>query len=319
MVVALQRRRGLLGAADPIREIRTLDTAIPLDQPARLERLARIRMTLTDSRLALLDPETRRMAKSLRPPRDLRRVTLADLPEAIRLPLVERDGTAGKIALVFPDKVGWLTPDETRQMAELLRGAIDDSGVRAQAVGNSLLFIDIADAIIRDGPLATLLAFASVVALVALALRRVRPTVQVLASLLLGVAWLVGAAAWARVRLNFLNFVVFPITFGIGVDYAANIVQRWRLEGQGSLDRVLRETGGAVALCSLTTIIGYGSLLVADNRALRGFGLLASLGEVACLAAAIVALPAFLLRPRRKAGIPAPAAPEPLTVRSTEG
>ncbi|HEX7625255.1 MAG TPA: RND transporter, partial [Anaeromyxobacteraceae bacterium] len=71
----------------------------------------------------------------------------------------------------------------------------------------------------------------------------------------------------------------------------------WRVEGPDSLQRVLRETGGAVALCSLTTIIGYASLLVADNQALRGFGLLASLGEVACFTAALFALPAWLLRP----------------------
>jgi predicted RND superfamily exporter protein len=106
------------------------------------------------------------------------------------------------------------------------------------------------------------------------------------------------------VRLNFLNFVVLPITFGIGVDYAVNIVQRWRQEGAGSLARVLRETGGAVALCSLTTIIGYGSLLTADNRALRGFGLLASLGELSSIMAALLALPAWLER----AGRPHPTA-----------
>jgi hypothetical protein len=169
-------------------------------------------------------------------------------------------------------------------------------------VGQGLLIIDLVDAIARDGPLATVLAFAAVVALVAIALRRLRPTALVVGSLLLGVAGLVGAAAWAQVRLNFINFVVLPITFGIGVDYAVNIVQRWRLEGPGSLDRVLRETGGAVALCSLTTIIGYGSLLVADNRALRGFGLLASAGELACITAALVALPAWLLRRKRPQG-----------------
>jgi predicted RND superfamily exporter protein len=319
VVAALERRRTALGAADPIREVRTLATAVPPDQEARLERLVRLRETLTDARIKALDPEARKKALALRPPKDLRPVRLSDLPEAIRLPLVERDGTAGRIALVFPKKVGFMGPEETRQLTSVIRGAIADAGVRAQAVGNALLFIDIADAIVRDGPIATLVAFGAVVALVALALRRLRPTVQVLASLLLGVAWLVGAATWARVRLNFLNFVVFPITFGIGVDYAANIVQRWRQEGAGSLDRVLRETGGAVALCSLTTIIGYGSLLAADNRALRGFGVLASLGEVACLAAALVALPAFLLRPRRHARLPVTAAAEGLTVRSTEG
>ena len=81
------------------------------------------------------------------------------------------------------------------------------------------------------------------------------------------------------------------------IDTESEKVQRWRVEGPGSLQRVLRETGGAVALCSLTTIIGYASLLVADNQALRGFGLLASVGEVACFAAALLALPAWLMRP----------------------
>ena len=54
-------------------------------------------------------------------------------------------------------------------------------------------------------------------------------------------------------------------------------------------------TGAAVALCSWTTIVGYGSLLAARNQALQGFGAMAILGEVACLLAAIMALPAALL------------------------
>jgi predicted RND superfamily exporter protein len=57
---------------------------------------------------------------------------------------------------------------------------------------------------------------------------------------------------------------------------------------------VVRTTGGAVALCSLTTVLGYSSLLVARNQALISFGVLADLGELACLAAAIFALPAVL-------------------------
>jgi predicted RND superfamily exporter protein len=56
----------------------------------------------------------------------------------------------------------------------------------------------------------------------------------------------------------------------------------------------VRTTGGAVALCSLTTILGYASLLIARNQALFSFGVLAVLGEVACLAAALLALPAVL-------------------------
>ena len=67
-------------------------------------------------------------------------------------------------------------------------------------------------------------------------------------------------------------------------------------------------TGAAVALCSLTTIIGYGALLVADNQALRSFGGMAILGEFACIAAALLLLPAALvaLEQRRARRAPAP-------------
>ena len=91
-----------------------------------------------------------------------------------------------------------------------------------------------------------------------------------------------------------MNFVALPITLGVGADYAANIWARLRARARGASRDVIADTGSAVALCSMTTIIGYSSLLLSHNRALRSFGLLADLGEVACLVAALVALPAFV-------------------------
>ena len=93
-------------------------------------------------------------------------------------------------------------------------------------------------------------------------------------------------------HVTFLNFIALPITFGIGAEYALNVVTRYREER--NVSRAVITTGAAVALCSWTTIVGYGSLLAASNQALNGFGLMAIIGEVVCLAAAIVALPALL-------------------------
>ncbi len=294
-VARLEARRVELGSGDPIREIRTFHTSIPYDQKEKLEIIRQLRAELTESRLKLLSPEQRKELEKYRPPDDLVPVTIQDLPKAVRLPLMERDGTIGRVALAFPRKVGVLDPRDLEQIAGLIRGSIADSGAKAQAVGQSLLFNDILVAIVQDGPKATLLALFAAMLVVVLVFRRLRPSLTVLAGLLLGVVWLVGLAAATHVRINFLNFVVLPITFGIGVDYSVNIIQRYRLEGRGSLARVIRETGGAVALCSSTTVIGYASLFVADNRALAGFGLLASLGEASCLTAALFALPAWLM------------------------
>jgi predicted exporter len=105
------------------------------------------------------------------------------------------------------------------------------------------------------------------------------------------------ARSWrsSGVKLNFLNFIVFPITFGIGADYAFNILRRYEADGAGTAGEAVKTSGGAVALCSLTTIIGYGTLLVSDNRALNSFGALAGAGEVACLAVALILTPSLLV------------------------
>jgi predicted RND superfamily exporter protein len=47
-------------------------------------------------------------------------------------------------------------------------------------------------------------------------------------------------------------------------------------------------------VCSLTTIIGYGSLLVSDNLAIRGFGTASLIGEITCVLTALVLVPAIL-------------------------
>ena len=47
-------------------------------------------------------------------------------------------------------------------------------------------------------------------------------------------------------------------------------------------------------LCSWTTTVGYGSLLLSANAGIRSFGLVAILGEATCLLAALTLAPALL-------------------------
>jgi predicted RND superfamily exporter protein len=68
-----------------------------------------------------------------------------------------------------------------------------------------------------------------------------------------------------------------------------NIAARLASEARAGRDplRPLVETGAAVILCSLTTMIGYGVLMLADTGAIRSFGAAAVLGEIACVSAAL--------------------------------
>jgi predicted RND superfamily exporter protein len=175
-----------------------------------------------------------------------------------------------------------------------------DDGTVVRSSGHAVVFAAMIRSIVHDAPLATGASLLGVAVLVTALARGRRGAALVLGTLCAGVLWMLGAAAWGGVRTNFLNFIALPITFGIGVDYGINIYLRYKLEGRGRVGRAVRATGGAVALCSLTTIIGYAALLVADNQALRSFGEMAILGEVACLAAAVVGMPAFLVWNERR-------------------
>ena len=108
-----------------------------------------------------------------------------------------------------------------------------------------------------------------------------------------------GRFAIEPLRLNFLNFVALPITVGVGADYAVNVMQRYELAG-GEMRRVVVETGGAVILCSLTTMLGYSALTLSVNRAVHSFGVAAAAGEVACVLTGVLGLPAFLFWLQRR-------------------
>jgi hypothetical protein len=151
-------------------------------------------------------------------------------------------------------------------------------------------------------------AFAAVVVVVLIATHNLRGALVVLTSLLLGVLWMLGGAAYAGVKLNFLNFIALPITFGVGCEYPFNVYDRSRLLG-GNVRGSLRRVGGAVALCSYTTTIGYSSLLLADMQALQSFGLVAMSGEIACVVGALFVVPSLLHVLSRRQASPLNAVP----------
>src|SRR5208283_3643212 len=68
----LARKRAALGTADPLREVRTLKTALPDDAGSKLPLVAELRDALSDSRLEQLPAAARSQARRLRPPEGAR-------------------------------------------------------------------------------------------------------------------------------------------------------------------------------------------------------------------------------------------------------
>jgi predicted exporter len=287
-----------------VASVRSADDVLPKDQPAKLAVLRRIREALTPTIRALIDERHRSEIDRLLGRPDLKPVTVEDLPHSLTAGLRDRDGSVGRTVLVFPrpsDSL-WRARDIHAYVTELRDAskATTAPGERPGRVAGSIpLSDDIIRSLDRDAPLASAVSFGAVVAIVLIVLRAGAPSLYVLGSLLVGVLWLVGATTLFHVKINFCNFVAFPITVGIGVDYSVNVMTRYVQDGADDVGGAVRSTGAAVGLCSLTTIIGYSSLLLAKNRGLFLFGLTAVVGELACLTAAVVALPACLLVLRR--------------------
>src|SRR5262249_15522672 len=143
----------------------------------------------------------------------------------------------------------------------------DGSVIRGS--GRAVIYADMFAAVIDDVPPAVLFSFGATLLVVLVAFRAGRAALAVVGALLVGVAWMVGLLVAARVKLNFLNFIALPITFGIGVDYAVNIVERYVREGAGGAVSAVSNTGGAVILCSMTTTLGYLALLNSMNEAVK--------------------------------------------------
>ncbi|MBI2345737.1 MAG: MMPL family transporter [Deltaproteobacteria bacterium] len=268
-------------------------TYVPKEQETKLARLAEIRDMLSGSTLKFLTDEQRKEVEKFRESFALQPIGVEDLPKTLVDNFAEMDGRVGLVVYVYPQPAADLWHGKALiQFADLVRRVDLPGGETIHSSGEAVIFADLLRAVVREGPRLTLYSFCLVLLLVFVNFRERLACAYVMGSLAVGIVWLVAALAMAGVRLNFLNFVALPISFGIGVDYAVNIFQRYRQDGPGSVAQVVRHMGGAVFLCSLTTMIGYSVLLISRNQALNSFGLAALLGELTCLAAALVSLPA---------------------------
>jgi predicted RND superfamily exporter protein len=284
----------------PWGDMYSIQALLPEDQAEKIPVLGDIRKLLLDAR-EYADEEALEEIDEHIPPETMELLTYADIPVEVATMFTEKDGTRGLI-IVVGQQEGSSTWDGRYliRWAEGLRALRTESGQRPALAGRAPVFADMISAILVDGPKAILASFTATLLLVLFAFRALRQRLFTMLALLLGIAWMAGTMALAGMRLNFLNFIAFPITFGNGADYGVNVMRRYAgEEGQSNADRVrtaVGETGGAVVLCSLTTIIGYLTLFTSANLALNSFGAAMAISEVTCLLAALVTMPALMLR-----------------------
>lgn len=280
----------------PFKDVHALQDFVPADQAAKIPVILEIRKWVLRARKQgkIEDEDWERLERFI-PPTDLKPFGIEDLPAGIARPFSESDGRRGRVVYISPTSLDLV--DDAHYLfrwADSYRRTELPDGSVVLGSGRAVIYADMWTAVVSDVPPAVLCSFLATVLVVVIAFRGGRSSLAVLGALLVGVAWMALCLVLLEVRLNFLNFIALPITFGLGVDYAVNIVQRYLREGAGSATLAVQETGGAVVLCSLTTMLGYLALDGSMNFAVRSLGFAAMLGELCCIFAAVLVLPAAL-------------------------
>ncbi len=80
-----------------------------------------------------------------------------------------------------------------------------------------------------------------------------------------------------NIPLNLLNILGFPLVLGVGVDYGLHLLLAIR-KRTSNAPAELATTLKPICMCAVTTAAGFGSLILANTPALKGLGILCSLG-----------------------------------------
>ena len=101
-----------------------------------------------------------------------------------------------------------------------------------------------------------------------------------------------GALSFLGISFNPANLILLPLILGIGVDDGVHVLHDFH--SQPGSYRLSPSTMNAIVLTSLTSMIGFGSMMIAAHRGLYSVGLVLVIGVGSCLFVSLVPLPAIL-------------------------
>ncbi len=128
--------------------------------------------------------------------------------------------------------------------------------------------------------------------LVTLLFRQPKKILCALLPVVSGLLFMFGVMGWWGLEFNLFNVVATILIIGLGVDYGIFMVCKLS-EGYD------HDTDRAILVSGLTTIAGFGALVLAGHPALHSIGVTVLLGISAAIPAALFVIPAIYLRGSR--------------------
>jgi predicted RND superfamily exporter protein len=214
-------------------------------------------------------------------------IRLRDLPESI-LDRYSNTDRSQFLVTVFPAGSVW------KDAAFLHRFVDDLETITDKATGMPPVFLALIDMIGRDGQNAMLLTLIIVYLLLCLDFRNLLHALMAMLPLITGLFWMVGLMKLTGQQFTVMNVMGLPMILGIGIDDGVHIVHRWIAEGRTNIRTVFASTGKAILLTSLTTMLGFGSLIFSVWRGFAHLGAALFVGVGACFLTTVLFLSGIL-------------------------
>ena len=206
-----------------------------------------------------------------------------DLPPSLRDRFV---GVTGQYLLqVYPEKDVWQRANQ-KEFVEQLR-TIDPN-----VTGTPVQLLEYTELLKKSYEEAALYSLGAIVLLVMFHFRSPTSVLLSLLPVAIGSIWLGGLMGAFGVPFNPANIMTLPLVLGIGVTNGIHILNRFAEEQQANI--LAHSTGKAVFVSGLTTIAGFGSLIIAQHQGIRSLGYLMAAGVTTCMVAGLTFLPALL-------------------------
>ncbi len=197
----------------------------------------------------------------------------------------------------------FVSPSGKHLMKIYSRGDIWDMGAMEQfvrqvrsvdkkATGNPIQIYEASLQMKRSYEQATWFALCTILPIMFLNLGNLRDTFLAVLPLGACMLQLFGIMGFLNIPFNPANMISLPLMLGMGVDNGINIVYDFRR--QTDRYRMSPSTAVAVILNTLTTMVGFAVLMIADHRGLQSLGRVLTIGMSCCLVSSLVILPAFL-------------------------
>ena len=160
----------------------------------------------------------------------------------------------------------------------------------AVLTGFADLEVSLKDTMARDLPRVLLAAFAMVIVVLGVSLRKVSAIALAVLVLVVEIAIVLLLSRVLGVRWHVYDALVLPVLLGITLDEALFLLEATKREA--SVDVALAEQAPLAATTALTTAAGFGALVVCRFGGLVDVGKVGALGSAAGLLCALVVIPA---------------------------